>query len=148
MTSNFVVTFDNRQTPFDYKQYSVTHTLGISAVLIPFRTFIEDDGFVDDCVVFMKKNSLHMLVIMTMTLKEGNVPSRGNFVLSLNESVRVLFEKTISCIEASNLQAEVQLEDILSQLKFDRQNTNIKCYKQGLVTGSRKVVAPLLKNLL
>ena len=88
-----------------------------------------------------------MLVIMTMTLKEGNVPSREIFILSLNEC-RVLFEKTISCIEASNLQAEVQLEDILSQLKFDRQNTNIKCYKQGLVTGSRKVVAPLLKNLL
>eukprot|EP00944_MAST-04C_sp_MAST-4C-sp1_P013774 g13774.t1 len=131
----------------DYKQYSVTHTLGISAVLIPFRTFIEDDGFVDDCAAFMKKNSLQMLVIMTMTLKEGNVPSREILVLSL-KGCQDLFEKTISCIEDSNLQAEVQLEDIFSQLKFDHQNTNIKCYKQGLVTGSRKVVAPLLKNLL
>ena len=88
-----------------------------------------------------------MLVIMTMTLKEGNVPSREILVLSL-KGCQDLFEKTISCIEDSNLQAEVQLEDIFSQLKFDHQNTNIKCYKQGLVTGSRKVVAPLLKNLL
>ena len=131
----------------DYKQYSGTHTLGISAVLVPFRTFIKDTKFVDDCAVFMKKKSLHMLVIMTMTLMEGNVPSREILVMSLNGS-KDLFKKTISCIEESNLQVQVQMEDILNEDKFDRQNINIKCYKQGLVTGSRKVVAPLLKTLL
>ena len=144
----------------DYKQYSSSENniLGISAVLIPFETFIDDKNFIKDCISYMSMKNLNVLVIMTMTLVNG-VPSRELFIISRKEN-QMIFDKIIKCLETSDLKVTLQLEDNLKRSmdnynKNDTNNVNgdddgivTRCYSQGLITGSRKVVAPLLKDVL
>ena len=144
----------------DYKQYSSSENniLGISAVLIPFETFIDDKNFIKDCISYMSMKNLNVLVIMTMTLING-VPSRELFIISRKEN-QMIFDKIIKCLETSDLKVTLQLEDNLKRSmdnynKNDTNNVNgdddgivTRCYSQGLITGSRKVVAPLLKDVL
>eukprot|EP00942_MAST-04A_sp_MAST-4A-sp1_P012741 g12741.t1 len=144
----------------DYKQYSSSENniLGISAVLIPFETFIDDKNFIKDCISYMSMKNLNVLVIMTMTLING-APSRELFIISRKEN-QMIFDKIIKCLETSDLKVTLQLEDNLKRSmdnynKNDTNNVNgdddgivTRCYSQGLITGSRKVVAPLLKDVL
>jgi exopolyphosphatase len=136
----------------DYKQYvslETKNTLGISAVLIPLGTFINDDKFIYDCFEYISTKKLNVLVIMTMTLLNG-VPSRELLIISKCKDDGV-FNKVIKCIEESTLNVDIQLEDEAKACVNNYGGTNgvlLRCYKQHLVTGSRKIVAPLLKHIL
>ena len=140
------------------EKFHQIYILGISAVLIPFETFIDDKNFIKDCISYMSMKNLNVLVIMTMTLVNG-VPSRELFIISRKEN-QMIFDKIIKCLETSDLKVTLQLEDNLKRSmdnynKNDTNNVNgdddgivTRCYSQGLITGSRKVVAPLLKDVL
>ena len=102
-----------------------------------------------DCFEYISTKKLNVLVIMTMTLLNG-VPSRELLIISKCKDDGV-FNKVIKCIEESTLNVDIQLEDEAKACVNNYGGTNgvlLRCYKQHLVTGSRKIVAPLLKHIL
>lgn len=127
----------------------VTINIGISAVLLPAVEFLQKKDAVEAADAYMAMLGLDSLLVMTFVTQPA--PARDIIVFSKHAG---MVQVILQCFEASqqddktalNLSQSIATEE--DRHRFAAKGIYVDAFHQGMISASRKQVAPLLTTYL